>query len=147
MLHLVDIICCGLILFPIVWQIRALELAVAADDKAERTIKKLTLFRQFYILVVGYVYFTRIIVYLIATMLTFKDTWMQGFINELATVAFYVTVGYKFRPQTRNPYIVVRGSESDEDSDDDEEEVSMRRLNEEEFGLPDDDELEGNGAL
>ena len=122
-LRLVDLICCGAILFPIVWQVRALEEAVAADEKAERTIRKLTLFRQFYILVVCYIYFTRIIVFLIATMLTYKESWIEGFFNELATLMFYITVGYKFRPQDRNPYISLRGHE---DSDDDvEDEVNI----------------------
>jgi hypothetical protein len=155
-LRLIDLLCCGAILFPIVWQVRALEEAVAADEKAERTIRKLTLFRQFYVLVVCYIYFTRIIVLLIATMLTYKESWMEGFFNELATLMFYVTVGYKFRPQDRNPYLQLRGHEdSDDENDDDDDDfeggggrggaISMRTLNEEEFGLPDDDEFDSGG--
>jgi hypothetical protein len=158
-LHLVDIICCCAILFPIVWQVRALEEAVAADEKAERTIKKLTLFRQFYVLVVSYIYFTRIIVYLIATMLSYNDTWLQAFFSEGATLVFYTTVGYKFRPQARNPYLALRGYDGEDgegaggaDAALEEEGggmvggVSMRTLNADEFGLPDDDELEEGGG-
>ena len=128
-LHFVDIICCCAILFPIVWQVRALEAAVEADGKAERSIQKLTLFRQFYITVVCYIYFTRILIYLVATVLTYKATWLRYFFSELATVAFYVITGWKFRPKENNPYLQVKN----DDSDDDEE----SGLNLEEFGLKD----------
>ena len=53
-LHLVDIICCCAILMPIVWSIRHLREAAAADGKAADTVGKLTLFRQFYIMVVAH---------------------------------------------------------------------------------------------
>jgi G protein-coupled receptor 107 len=36
----VDMCCCAAILFPIVWQIRALEEVVQENDKAVRTIEK-----------------------------------------------------------------------------------------------------------
>ena len=52
-LHLVDIICCCAILFPIVWSIRHLKDAAGADGKAADTLGKLTLFRQFYVMVVA----------------------------------------------------------------------------------------------
>ena len=60
--RIVDILCCCAILFPIVWSIRHLRQAAAADGKAERNLQKLTLFRHFYISVVSYIYFTRIVV-------------------------------------------------------------------------------------
>lgn len=127
-LHLVDLICCCAILFPIVWQIRSLETAVAANGRAERSIKKLTLFRQFYIMVVCYIYFTRIIVFLVATALTYESTWMQWFFDESATLVFYVVTGWKFRPVTNNPYLALKSDEDDEDG---------TGLNMEEFGLHD----------
>ncbi|KAF5826811.1 lung seven transmembrane receptor-domain-containing protein [Dunaliella salina] len=63
--YLVDIICCCAILFPIVWSIKHLREASQTDGKAARNLEKLTLFRQFYIMVVVYIYFTRIVVYLL----------------------------------------------------------------------------------
>jgi hypothetical protein len=37
-LHLVDIVCCCAILFPIVWSIRHLRQAAAADGKAQHNL-------------------------------------------------------------------------------------------------------------
>lgn len=59
---LVDLLCCAAILFPVVWSIRHLQEASATDGKVLVNLKKLKMFRQFYILIVAYIYFTRIIV-------------------------------------------------------------------------------------
>jgi hypothetical protein len=73
-----------------------------------RLASKLKLFRSFYILVVAYIYSTRIVVYLFASTLSYKHTWVQYFVVELVTMLFYVTVGYLFRPMNENPYLHVR---------------------------------------
>mmetsp|Transcript_5162 Transcript_5162/g.11418 ORF Transcript_5162/g.11418 Transcript_5162/m.11418 type:complete len:394 (-) Transcript_5162:208-1389(-) len=106
-LHLVDIICCCAILFPIVWSIRHLRQAAAADGKAAHNIMKLTLFRQFYIMVVTYIYFTRIIVFLLAATMPYDWMWLRFVFTELATLSFYVVTGYKFKPAEDNPYLKV----------------------------------------
>jgi len=131
----IDMCCCAAILFPVVWQIRALEEVVQENDKAERTIEKLTLFRQFYILVVSYIYFTRIIVFLITTTLPYSYAYLSVVMEEGATLVFYTVVGWKFRPKERNPYLMIRSSDSDDEDDDEENGLNM-----EEFGLEDEDD-------
>mmetsp|Transcript_5156 Transcript_5156/g.11383 ORF Transcript_5156/g.11383 Transcript_5156/m.11383 type:complete len:151 (-) Transcript_5156:224-676(-) len=126
-LHLVDIICCCAILFPIVWSIRHLRQAAAADGKAAHNIMKLTLFRQFYIMVVTYIYFTRIIVFLLAATMPYDWMWLRFVFTELATLSFYVVTGYKFKPAEDNPYLKVELEDPDEL---------------EEFGLDEEGELE-----
>ena len=113
-LHLVDIACCVAILMPIVWSIRHLREAAAADGKAADTVGKLTLFRQFYVMVVAYVYFTRIVVFLLAATLPFEFLWLRYVFAEGATLLFYAATGYKFRPREDNPYLAVRAEELEE---------------------------------
>jgi len=140
LLHLVDILCCCAILVPIVWQVNSLEKSVEAETEclktndgendgkrstaitnvesevpatagAAQTIRKLKQFQRFYILVVVYIYFTRIVVYLFATMLGYHITWLRYFVTELGTLVFYTVVGFLFRPMDDNPYLNARGAD------------------------------------
>ena len=104
MFHLVDIICCCAILFPIVWSIKHLREGAETDGKAAVNVEKLTLFRQFYVMVVVYIYFTRIIVYLLQNTVPFQYRWTSNAAEEIATLTFYVLVGLKFRPHGDNRY-------------------------------------------
>merc|ERR1711862_740898 len=88
------------------------------ESSNSRTLSKLKLFRSFYILVVSYIYFTRVVVYLFATILSYRITWLRHFTTEIGTLAFYVVVGYKFRPEIENPYMQLL-KKDDEFVDDD----------------------------
>jgi len=105
--RLVDIICCGAILIPIIWSIKHLREASSIDGKAARNMNKLRLFRQFYLMVVSYIYFTRIIVYLVDATLPFRQVWLGDFFTEGATLLFFAVTGYKFRPAPDNPYFML----------------------------------------
>jgi len=104
-LILVDLLCCGAILFPVVWSIRHLQEASQTDGKAAINLKKLKLFRHFYIMIVCYIYFTRIIVYLLKITVPFKYEWLDETFRGVATLIFFVMTGYKFRPASNNPYL------------------------------------------
>ncbi|KAL7569972.1 hypothetical protein ACA910_017023 [Epithemia clementina (nom. ined.)] len=80
------------------------------EDLAEKgqILSKLRLFRSFYLLVVAYIYFTRIIVYLFATLLDYRHLWIRYAIIEVVTLAFYVVIGILFRPMAENPYLSIR---------------------------------------
>lgn len=134
-LHLVDIICCCAVLIPIVWQVNTLEKNIALSNTAHTDINetsdaiisedefeddypqsapddrklaaKLKLFRSFYMLVVAYIYATRILIYLFATVLDYRHQWLRYFVIEAVTIAFYCRVGMQFRPMSENPYLSV----------------------------------------
>lgn len=109
--HFVDILCCCAILFPIVWSIKQLREASETDGKAARCLEKLKLFRQFYVIVIVFIYFTRIIVYLLRNTLAYQHQWVSDFISCLAYLAFYVWVGVRFRPNADNPYTKISHQE------------------------------------
>lgn len=124
---LVDVICCCAVLFPIVWSIKNLREAARTDGKAAVNLMKLTLFRQYYIVVICYIYFTRVVVYALETITSYRYLWTSVVAAELATLAFYVFTGLKFRPEAHNPYFVI---------DDEEEEAAAEALKlEDEFEL------------
>jgi hypothetical protein len=112
---LIDLICCGAILLPVVWSIRHLQDAQHTDGKAAVSLEKLKLFRHFYVMVVCYVYFTRIIVYLLRITVPFQYEWLDSMFKEVATLVFFVMTGYKFRPASNNPYFVVATEDDDEE--------------------------------
>uniref|UniRef100_A0A8C3T5I9 G protein-coupled receptor 107 n=1 Tax=Chelydra serpentina TaxID=8475 RepID=A0A8C3T5I9_CHESE len=74
-LFLADLLCCGVILFPVLWSIRYLK----------------------EISIVCYVYFTRVIPILIKFAVPFQWNWLYQ-LDEMATFVFFVLTGYKFCP-------------------------------------------------
>ncbi|KAH7678677.1 Transmembrane protein GPR107/GPR108-like protein [Dioscorea alata] len=130
---LIDIICCCAILFPIICSIRSLRKTSKTDGKAARNLSKLTRFRQLYIIVVGYLYFTRIVVFALKTITTittykysstYKYSWVSVAAEETASLAVNVVMFFMFRPVERNQYFVL---------DEDEEEAAQAALREECF--------------
>ncbi|NXY47140.1 GP107 protein, partial [Ceuthmochares aereus] len=112
-LFLVDLLCCGAILFPVVWSIRHLQEASATDGKGAINLAKLKLFRHYYVMIVCYIYFTRIIAIFIKIVVPFQWKWLYQLLDETATLVFFVLTGYKFRPASDNPYLQL--SQDDED--------------------------------
>lgn len=86
--------------------------ASGTDGKAQNNLAKLQLFREFYIMVVTYVYFTRIVVYLLEATIPFYLYWFGELFTELATFLFFIITGYKFRPMPDNPYFHVPTDEA-----------------------------------
>ncbi|XP_064955089.1 protein CANDIDATE G-PROTEIN COUPLED RECEPTOR 7-like [Musa acuminata AAA Group] len=117
---LVDVICCCAVLFPIVWSIKNLREAARTDGKAAVNLMKLTLFRQYYVVVICYIYFTRVVVYALVTITSYRYLWTSVLAGELATLAFYIFTGFRFRPEAHNPYLAI--------DDDDEEEAAAEAL-------------------
>ena len=51
------------------------------------------MFQRFYLLVLGYIYLTRILVFLMLNTVPFRYVWLAYFIDEIITLAFYVRTG------------------------------------------------------
>ncbi|XP_054982738.1 protein GPR108 isoform X2 [Sorex araneus] len=119
-LFLVDLICCGAILFPVVWSIRHLQDASGTDGKVAVNLAKLKLFRHYYIMIICYVYFTRIIAILLRVAVPFQWQWLYQLLVEASTLAFFVLTGYKFQPARDNPYLQL--------PQEDEEDVQMEQV-------------------
>ncbi|XP_056097485.1 protein GPR108 [Rhinichthys klamathensis goyatoka] len=116
-LFLVDLICCGAVLFPVVWSIRHLQEASNTDGKAAMNLEKLKLFRHYYVMIVCYIYFTRIIAILLKVTVPFQWQWCQEFLVEISTLIFFVLTGFKFRPASNNPYLQLPQDEEDLEMD------------------------------
>ncbi|KAL2086385.1 hypothetical protein ACEWY4_017444 [Coilia grayii] len=112
-LFLVDLICCGAILFPVVWSIRHLQEASTTDGKAAMNLEKLKLFRHYYVMIVCYIYFTRIIAILLKVTVPFQWQWCYEFLVEVSTLIFFVLTGFKFQPASNNPYLQLPQDEED----------------------------------
>ncbi|KAG6797601.1 hypothetical protein HZU73_06921 [Apis mellifera caucasica] len=115
---LVDLLCCGAIIFPVVWSIKHVEEAAHIDGKAAVNLRKLKLFKHFYIMIFSYIYFTRIIVYLLKITVPFQYEWLDEMFREMSTYVFFVLTGYKFRAASANPYFTLTNDEIQADEDD-----------------------------
>jgi hypothetical protein len=133
LLFVVDIACCCAVLFPIMWSICDLKMAAHTDGKAARTLAKLSLFRQYYIVLFVYIYFTRIAVFALTTVTSHKYRWVSDCASELGSLAFYLFTGFKFSPRETNPYLAL---DHDDDGDHEKEAVAKEVLNmEDDFEL------------
>jgi hypothetical protein len=121
-LHLVDILCCCAVLLPIVWQVNSLEASLQSQEENNTSmeyrrsiLEKLKLFRTFYLLVIAYIYATRIVVFLVSSALDYRHLWLREAIVELTTLSFYVTTGLLFRPRVENASIAETSSDGEEE--------------------------------
>ncbi|CAI5469640.1 unnamed protein product [Closterium sp. Yama58-4] len=110
--HLLDILCCCAVFFPIIWSIKHLREAAHSDGKAARIVAKLQLFRHFYVLVVCYIYFTRIVVYVLRSTMPYQYAWTADLAGELVTLVFYCVTGYQFRPMEENPFLAMHDDDT-----------------------------------
>lgn len=80
----------------------------------QRAIIKLKLFRHFYLIVITYIYITRVVVYLVGGWVGFKYSWVGSFLNEWATLLFYASSGYIFQPRDEIAYMELNNDDDDD---------------------------------
>uniref|UniRef100_M4E4H8 Uncharacterized protein n=1 Tax=Brassica campestris TaxID=3711 RepID=M4E4H8_BRACM len=75
---------------------------------------------------IGYLYFTRIVVFALKTIAAYKYQWVSFAAEEIVSLVFYVIMFYIIRHEEKNEYFAV---------DDDEEEAAAIALRDDEFEL------------
>lgn len=108
---LADITCCFAIVFAMVWSMCCLRETSKTDGKAVKNLAKLPVFRKFYVLVIGYLFFTRIVVVVVKMKADFRYQWLSNASEEIATLAFYSLMFYMFRPMEKSEYFDVDNEE------------------------------------
>lgn len=126
----VDVICCCLVLPAIAWSIRNFK--NSKDERSQKNAVRLGQFQQFYLVVIGYLYFTRIISLFIKDTLPFNYLWIPDLLSQLVSMFLFLFTGVRFRPMKENPYIHVNSEdEGDLEGEIDEEDVKDIPMNDE----------------
>ncbi|KAF9572634.1 hypothetical protein EC968_009626 [Mortierella alpina] len=113
---MVDLISCIVILGVIIQTQRHLSEAAEAEGKVAENKIKYKLWGSFYLITVVYIYLTRILIQFLKVALPFQYVqWLVEFLNEVITLGFYATIGWKFRPYANNPYTLIDEDEHDDD--------------------------------
>ncbi|CAK9140518.1 unnamed protein product [Ilex paraguariensis] len=98
---LVDIVCICTIIFSIRSSLRE---ASKMDGKASRNLGKLYVFKKFFIVVIGYLFYTRIVVFAVKIIAAYRYQGVTYAAEETGSLAFYMVMFYIFRPVEENEY-------------------------------------------
>lgn len=113
---LVDLFSCVAILYPIGWSVRHLEEASRTDGKAAINLKRLELFKRFFIISTIYIYITKIVSFVPLSVLSFRYSWLADLVTEISTFVYFIVTGCYFQPVPTNPYLLLS---TDNDLDED----------------------------
>lgn len=95
-LRIADVCCCIAVLMPVITSIYSLR---ATSDRIEqRRLGRMRQFRTFYLVVVCYMFITRVALDYVASAAPYHLTWAPAVIGELGALFLYVMTGYMFRP-------------------------------------------------
>ncbi|MCI31012.1 protein GPR107-like [Trifolium medium] len=83
------------------------------DGEVSSNLAKLTLFKQFYIVIIGYLCLTRIVVFMLRTIVAYDYQWVSNAAEETASFAFFIVMFYMFRPVERNECFVLDEKEEE----------------------------------
>lgn len=103
-LQILDLACCCAVLLPLIWSMKNLREVSESSDKAAAAMQQMAVFRNFYIVILVYIYLTRVIVVVIEGFLPFDYVFVAVVIRELVAIGFYSYTGYRFRPFAQGVY-------------------------------------------
>lgn len=113
---LIDLFSCFAILILISRSLKHLQEASTTDGKAALNLKKMELFKSFYLVSTIYIYITRIMTYALLSMVVYKYSWLAELFSELATLIYFIITGYYFQPLPTNPYLLL-STDNDQEED------------------------------
>lgn len=100
-----DVVCLLAVLLPLVWSMKNLSEAASHEDKAVVNLERMKTFRTFYLVFVGYIYATRVLLVVVVAALPFGMMWFGAVVRELAAACLYGYIVYAFQPgPAANPY-------------------------------------------
>ena len=107
-LRFVDVMCVLALLLPLVWSMRNLREAAEREPlheaKAALALQRVRVFRAFYMVVIVYIYVTRVALRLAAESVPFDMAWVSK-LRELCAALLYMCICYAFKPGSAcNPY-------------------------------------------
>jgi len=101
-LRILDIVCCCIVLLPLVmWTPTG-----SATDDSQRQITRLQRFRLYYVVVVVYLYATRVLSPLLESQLSYLWLWLAHVAYESSALAFYLFSGSMFQPTGRGVKVI-----------------------------------------
>ncbi|KAE8675439.1 beta-carotene isomerase D27 [Hibiscus syriacus] len=109
----VDAICYWTVLLPIARSTENSDEAAQTDGNAAVNSTKRRMVIRCCVVVVGYIYLTRVLVSALVTISSYKHPWTTVLAVELCTIAFFVLTCYRFMPEARVRYSVIVGEEKE----------------------------------
>lgn len=109
LLRVIDAICCCCVLLPVFWSIKTLSDSAhsSSTENHSRDIARLRQFRSLYIVIIAYIYTTRILLVMWKNSLSYQHEWFAACGAELVAALLYAHCGYRFPPGAKDPYSAV----------------------------------------
>lgn len=122
----IDILC-GVILITPIFRTRDHIVNANADGREALLQRQRRLWGRFQLGLMQYIYFSRVVPRLLALNISFRYVYAASIVEEIGTLVFYVAIGYLFRPEPNNMYLIVK-DDDDEEVDDDQRGIPMTNM-------------------
>ncbi|CAJ1968404.1 unnamed protein product [Sphenostylis stenocarpa] len=104
---LLDFIANCAMVFFVGWSMRSLTKTSTMQEEPAVNLHRFTLIRRFYIIVIGYILFTRFGIFALKTVVADKYEWVDNLVEEIATLVFCNAMFYVFWVVEKDEYSVM----------------------------------------